>query len=86
MTRIVISYHCSKLFLTLDLQTLFRSVFETFGNDLEVVIRPMADWEVKASESEVGGVSVVNSRFMIYDASGQRLVPLEEEIVNSGRK
>lgn len=89
MAEVLVKYHNARMFLTIDIQTLFSVLFEEFGEGIKVEIAPMLPTERSQSSTEVSPVTIVTERFWIFtcEAEGlKRHTELERRVVDEGDK
>jgi len=85
---ITIKFHSDRMLLTVDLQQLFKSLFETFG-DCQICFVRMSAPEIEVAVESIDGFDFVRERFWILrDVDGEvvREQALEEEVVRRGQK
>lgn len=85
---ITVKFHSDRMLLTVDLQQLFKSLFETFG-DCHICFVPMSASEIETAIESIDGFDFVRERFWILrDVAGERVreEALEEEVVRRGHK
>ena len=88
MNEMVIKYFSVRMLGTLDLNQLFRCLFEKFG-ECQITFVPMAPQEKAAASTEVHGIEAVGERFWIFHRADGGLVrqpDVETTIVRLGRK
>jgi hypothetical protein len=76
------------MFSTLDMNQLFRCVFETFG-ECQMSLLPMTSQERAQASTQVDGIEAVNERYWIFHRLEDQWVrqrDLEETIVRKGQK
>jgi hypothetical protein len=88
MNEILIKYFSARMLSTLDMNQLFRSVFETFG-ECQIEFVPMAAHERAQASTQVAAIEAVNERYWIFHRVEDQWVrqrDLEATIVRKGQK
>jgi hypothetical protein len=90
LRRIVVKYFDRRMFLTLDLQTLFVTLFDVYGDGANIEIAEMDEREKAESTEAVKGFQAIRERFRILETTlsngVRRRKDLEELAVALGRK
>lgn len=89
MSEILIKYYSARMLGTLDMNQLFRCLFDQFG-ECRIGFTPMTTEERAWASTEVAhGIAAVNERYWIFHRVGDDFVRqgnLEETIVRLGQK
>lgn len=87
---ILIKYHNRRMLLTIDLQSLFTTLFDAFGDEVEVRFLAMTESERLDSAEIVDGIPAIRERFWIIEMETKDLPrrrnDLEQRCVSRGRK
>jgi hypothetical protein len=92
MDHVVVKYHNRRMLLTVDLETLFTTLFDAFGEDVSVRFVPMNESERRESSEIVDfEIIAVRERFQIFEASPgehgmRRRQDLEQTATGRGQK
>ncbi len=66
-TRIVVKYHIKRMLLTVDLNNLFGTLFDAYGDDVTVGFVAMNEREWRESMDESGEIPMVRDRFQVFE-------------------
>jgi hypothetical protein len=70
--KITIKYFDIKLLLTIDVNALLRDCAVTLGERISVIFEEMTPEEKMAAVGDIGDVSVIKDRVMIFAGSDRR--------------
>ena len=88
MNEILVKYFSARMLVTLDLNQLFGSLFDKFGES-EVRFILMTLQERNGVSTKVKGVEAVNERYWIFHQVNSDLVrqrDLEDAVISLGQK
>lgn len=91
--HLVVKYHSPRLFLSVDMQALFRVLFEAFPEGLSVEVQPMSSDEQIAASREILEFKLdmrdVTDIFQVYESHDatnfRRRSDLEQRVYDTGR-
>lgn len=89
--QIVVKYHNPRMLLTVDLESLFMTLFDAYGDGVKIEFSEMDERE-KGESSEIveGGIRAVRERFQIIEkmvqSEARRRKDLEQLAIAVGRK
>lgn len=87
--HLLVKYHSRRMLLTVDLQALFTTLFDAYGDGASIRLALMDEREKAASTEEVDGLQLVRERFRILEVrpgGTRRRTDLEQAAVASGQK
>jgi hypothetical protein len=88
MDEILIKYFSAKMLGTLDINQLFRCLFDKFG-ECPISFVPMTLQERAKTSTEVDGIEAINERYWIFHRADDDFVrqrDIEETTVRLGQK
>jgi hypothetical protein len=88
VNELLIKYFSARMLLTLDMDQLFRSLLDQFG-ECQISFVPMTAQERAQASTDLNGIEAVNERFWVFHRVGAEFVrqrDIEETIVRLGQK
>jgi hypothetical protein len=88
MNEILVKFFSARLLVTLDMNQLFRRLFEKLG-ECQITFVPMTPEERARASTDTNGIEAVNDRFWILLRANdgfRRQSEIEEEVVHFGQK
>jgi hypothetical protein len=89
-SRVVVKYHNRRMFLTIDIGTLFCVLFDAFGDALAAEFVPMSETERAESIEETGLLPFVRERFRVFERKPngalERRIDVETAATRLGQK